>query len=356
MNFDFKKTLDLTKGGLLSPAETWERYLGENADWKSTLVVLTAPLLLANAILGLLLSRMMGTMSPFGLGGNWFGALILGLVLACIGFAVAVLVFNFLAGVFGGKPDFSRAFAAISLAAIPAWIAGIVGAAIPWLGGLIALAGAIVSLVFLYKILPLALGVPDGKRVLHFVVSLVAVLVINIIIGSVLGVGRMSTDVGRHDLGKRESRSGTSSAPGMFGELSRQAELMEQAGEDVYEPPGDGMISSKQANWFADVLAKSARIHEDEVARLEKLSKEMDEKKDVSPADIARFYQGMGSVVSLSNTEMEVVKSGGGNWAEFEWIRQQLRTARMQQGEGSNALAHNFEVYEEISDEVELGF
>lgn len=356
MNFDFKKTLELIKGGLTNPAQTWESYLGENPEWKSTLVVLTAPLLLANAILGLLLSRMMGTMSMFGLGGNWLSALVLGLIMAAIGFLVAVLVFNFLAGVFGGKPDFSRAFAAMSLAAIPAWIAGIVGAAIPWLGGLISLAGAIVSLVFLYKIMPLALGVPDTKRVLHFVVSLIAVLVINIIIGSILGVGRMTSEATRYDLGKSESRQKASSSPGMFGELSRQAELMAEAGEDVYEPPEDGMISSKQSRWFADVVSKSLKIHEEEVERLEKLSKEMDEKKDVSPADIARFYQGMGSVVSLSNTEMEVVKSGGGNWAEFEWIKRQLRAARMQQGEGSDTLAHNFEVYQEISEEVELDF
>jgi hypothetical protein len=191
MNFDYKKTIDLVKGGLLNPAETWNSYLGENPNWQQTLIVLTAPLILANIVLGLLLSRMMGTMSPFGLAGNWFAALMLGLVMACLAFAVAVFVFNFLAGMFGGKPDFSRAFAAMSLAAIPAWIAGIVGAAVPWVGGLISLAGGIVSLVFLYKILPLALGVPDSKRVMHFVVSLVAVVVIDIVIGTALGIGRM---------------------------------------------------------------------------------------------------------------------------------------------------------------------
>ena len=190
MNFDIKKTLELVKGGLMSPADTWSYYLGQEPEWQRTLVNLTAPLILANVVLSLL-SRIMGTVSPFGVGGNWFAALVFGLVLAFIGFAVAVFVFNFLAGFFGGKPDFSRAFAAVSLAAIPAWVAGIVGAAIPWLGALVSLAGGIVSLVFLYKIIPLAFGVPQSKRVLHFVVSLVAVVAINVVIGTLLGVGRM---------------------------------------------------------------------------------------------------------------------------------------------------------------------
>lgn len=337
----------------MSPAETWSSYLGENPGWQQTLVVLTAPLILANVVLGLLLSRIMGTMSPFGLGGNWFAALVFGLVLACIGFAVAVFVFNFLAGIFGGKPDFSRAFAAMSLVAIPAWVAGIIGAAIPWLGVLISLAGAIVSLVFLYKIIPLAWEVPEGKHVLHFVVSLVAVVVINMVIASVLGVGRMGAGASSYDVGDRGSQRDSGSMPGMFGEIGRQAELVARASEDRFDPPADGMVSRRQARWVADVMGKASQTYEEEMARLEKLSKEMDDKENPSPADIARMYQGMGTVMSLNTVEMETVKSGGGNWAEYQWVKEQLRSARLQRGEGTKALAHNYELYQEIEDSVQ---
>lgn len=350
MNFDFKKTIDLVIGGLTNPQQTWTDYLGENPGWQQTLVVLTGPLILANVVLSLLLSRMMGTMSPFGLAGNWFAALVLGLLLACIGFAVAVFVFNFLAGVFGGKADFSRAFAAMSLAAIPAWIAGIVGAAIPWIGGLIGLAGAIVTLVFLYKIMPLALAVPDSKRVLHFVVSLVAVLVINIVVASLLGVGRMGSRAGGYDLG---DRSGAESAPGMFGSIGRQAGLIAKASEDRYEPPADGKVSREQARWVANVADKARLTYEEEMARLKNLSEDLDGKDDPSPADLAKMYQGMGTVISLNTIEMEVVKSGNGNWAEYQWAREQLRNARLQRGEGTDALAHNFELYEEFEDSLQ---
>jgi hypothetical protein len=50
---------------------------------------------------------------------------------------------------------------------------------------------------------------------------------------------------------------------------------------------------------------------------------------------------------------MEVVKTGGGNWAEYQWVRDQLRAARMQRGEGSEALAHNYERYAEIKDSLQ---
>jgi hypothetical protein len=65
------------------------------------------------------------------------------------------------------------------------------------------------------------------------------------------------------------------------------------------------------------------------------------------------MYQGMGSVMSLNTVEMEVVKTGGGNWAEYQWVRDQLRAARLQRGEGSDALAHNYELYGEFEERLE---
>ena len=357
MAFDIKKTIDLVIGGLTSPAETWDSYLGENPTWQQTLVVLTAPLILANVILSLLLSRIMGTMSPVGLSGGWLSALVLSLVMACIGFAVAAMVFNFLAGVFGGKADFSRAFAALSLAAIPAWIAGIVGSAVPWVGWLIALAGGILTLVFLYRIVPLALAVPDNKRVLHFVASLVVALIINIVVANLLLGGRIHPEVSRYDVGQSSvDGSGvvvTDRGPGVFGEIGRQAEIIASASEDRYDPPADGMVTRDQAEWVAGVADKSRQAYEEEMSRLKKLSDELDDRDNPSPADIAKMYQGMGSAMSLNTLEMEVVDSGGGNWAEYQWVKDQLRKARLQRGEGSDALVYNFKLYQEFEDRLQ---
>ena len=122
MSFDFMKTLKLIQGGLLDHTATWNDYLGTNPGWKDTAIVLTAPLLVANIVLSLIFSRMTGGFASYGYSSNFFMALVMGLIMAAIGFVVAVFVFNFLAGTFKGKPDFNRAFAAVSLAAIPAWI------------------------------------------------------------------------------------------------------------------------------------------------------------------------------------------------------------------------------------------
>jgi len=352
MKFDFNKTLGLVKGGLTDHRATWESYLGENPGWRDTLVTLTGPMILANVLLSVILSRAMGTFSAYSMGGNFFTAILLGLVMAAVGFTVAVLIFSFLAGMFGGKADFSRAFAAISLAAIPAWIAGIIGSAIPWLGTLVSLAGAILSLVFVYRILPLALGIPDDKRVAHFVVSIIAIFIANLIIGRAIGMGGMAPRAAIRDFGSSSSERDADNAPGMFGEIGRQAALYNKAGESRYEPPSDGEVSRKQAEWMVDNLNKARENYQEEMARLKNISEEIENKDNPSPADLANMYKGMGSALSLNSIEMETVMAGGGNWAEYQWVKSQLRAARLQRGEGSDALEHNYEVYQDIEGEL----
>lgn len=355
MAFDIKKTLDLIKGGLLDPKNTWTRYLGENPPWQDTAIQLTGPLLIANVLLTLIFSRMIGGYVYFGYGQNFLAALVTGLVFAAIGFAVVVAVFSFLAGVFKGKTNFSRAFAAVSLAAIPSWVAGIVGALIPWIGWLIALAGGILSLVFLYKIIPLALEVPEDKRVVHFIASIVCVFVINLIVAAVLGTGTMGRGFDERDFSR-----GADGTPvfgsGMLGEMERQGRLIEAAQSDTYDRPSDGKLSEAQVEAFADVLRKARELQAEYAADMEKLGAELEAKEKagtLSPGDLARAYGGMGTAIGANNAEMEIVKTAGGNWAEHMWVKEQLRVARVQRGEGSEALQHNYKLYQEYRDDLE---
>ena len=57
--------------------------------------------------------------------------------------------------------------------------------------------------------------------------------------------------------------------------------------------------------------------------------------------------------MSVNNAEMEIVKTGGGNWAEHVWVKEQLRVAKIQRGDGSEALAHNYELYQEYQQELD---
>ena len=70
---------------------------GRNAVYATTALVLTGPLFLLNVLLSLIFSRMTGGYAVYGYQSGWFSALITGLVVGAIGFAIVVLVFNFLA-------------------------------------------------------------------------------------------------------------------------------------------------------------------------------------------------------------------------------------------------------------------
>jgi len=356
MTLDFAKTLSLVKGGLMDHEATWKTYLGENPHWRQTAIVLTGPLILANVVLSVILARIIGSYSYYGYYGNFFAAIIGGLVMAALGFIIAVFVFNFLAGVFKGKSDFSRAFAAVSLAAIPAWIAGVLGALIPFIGFVIALAGGIMSLVFLYKIIPLALGVPDEKRTVHFIVSLVAIFVLNFIVGSFMAVGSIGTNMRSTTFPDQESSSRSNTASGVFGEFERQGRLMEAAQADVYDPPEDGELSEDQVKAYVKVMQKTQIIHEEYAEKMQRLSEKMEAKEkageSVSVADMTQMYSGIGTTVGAVNAEMEVVKTGQGNWAEHSWVKEQLHTARIHQGDGSDAVLHNYELYQEYEDDL----
>jgi hypothetical protein len=356
MQFDFTKTLALIKGGLLDHENTWKTYLEECPDWKQTTLVLTGPLFILNVLLSLIFSRLTGGYAVYGYQSGWFNALIAGLVMGAIGFLIMVLVFNFLAGVFKGTANFSRAYAAVSLAVIPAWVAGVLAGLIPYLGLLIALAGGILSLVFLYRIVPLALNVPQDKRVTHYVVSLVVVIIINIIIGLALGLGSAGNQYRSSGYSTSENADRRTAGSGVFGEAARQAELIDAASADRYDPPSDGELDEDQVEDYVSVLRKTRAVHAEYAEKMDKLAAEMKAKEEAgespSMADLGKMFSGAGGLVSTNNTEMEVVKSGGGNWAEHEWVKQQLRVARIQQGEGSDANAHNYKLYKEYEEEL----
>lgn len=356
MQFDLTKTLALIKGGLLDHENTWKTYLKECPDWRQTALVLTGPLFILNVLLSLIFSRLAGGYTVYGYQSGWFTPLITSLVMGAIGFAILVLMFNVLAGVFKGTANFSRAFAAVSLAVIPAWVAGALAGLIPFLGVLIALAGGIMSLVFLYRIMPLALNVPDDKRTVHYVVSLVAVIICNMIIGLALGLGNAGNQHRSSEYSADDNSGDRAVSSGVVGEVTRQAELVDAASADRYEPPSDGELDKNQVQEYASVLRKTRAVHAEYAEKMEKLAEEMKAKEATgespSMADFGKMYAGASGVMSANNAEMEVVKSGGGNWAEHEWVKQQLRIAHIQQGEGSDAIAHNYKLYKKYEDEL----
>lgn len=346
--FDVNKTLNIIKGGLLEPDATWKAYLAENHDWKETLTLVAGPLIVVSAIAAAILSWIFSSHTLFGQRTGFWG-LLLGIAAAAIGLVVAALIFSFFAGIFKGKHDFSKGLAALTLAAIPAYVGGIIGT-LPWIGWLLALALFIVSLVFLYRIIPAFLEVPEDRRALHYAVSLVASIVIVFIINMALGLGAYST--GSFERAGEPGAVVKGGNYGMLGDIGRQAELMEKSEQAVYEPPADGKISDAQMLALLDVMRKTSELRGRAEAKLKQMDKEMQGEDEPGLSDLGKLSSGFGAAFrAMATAEMEVVETGGGNWAEHQWVKEQLRTAAIQQDLNA-AVKHNYQLYQKYADQL----
>ncbi len=354
--FNLSKTLGLIKGGLTDHQATWNAYFQDCPSWQTTAINLTAPLLVASVLVGAILGQIFGGFTAYGYYDNVFSALFFGLIVACIGFTVAVFVFSTMAGMFQGKSDFSRSFAAVSLAAIPSWLAAMVAAILPgFFGTLLSIAGGVLSLVFMYRLMPLALAIPDTKKTVHFISSLVVILIVNVIVGSLLPISH-STSFGNEGFSTSSSSAESSAGAGIFGQIERQARLMDSATADQFDPPENGKVSESQVLALIKVIEKARVIREEYQQKMAKVASEMDASQESgnspSLADFTQLYSGMGNAFSAGNAEMEIVKTGGGNWAEYSWVKEQLRIANLHKGDGSPAIEHNYKLLGEFSDQL----
>ena len=185
---DFNKTARLIRGALFEPQSTWQAYSSEANGWTQTARELTLPLIVGTLFLTLILSTVFNdpVFLQLGLGGWLFAA-----VFAFAGFMIVAFILALLAGVFNGNNDFDKAFAALSLTAVPSY-AGIVLGTLPWIGMLISLGLMIYALVLLYRIIPDYLAVPQGARVKHFILSLAAAFVVSLLLASILGISMIA--------------------------------------------------------------------------------------------------------------------------------------------------------------------
>ena len=74
---------------------------------------------------------------------------------------------------------------------------------------------------------------------------------------------------------------------------------------------------------------------------------------DVIAVGLARRgrFERRPEAAGLQTSEIEVVKSAGGNWAEHQWVRESLRTAWIQK-DINDTVAHNYELYLEFEDQL----
>ena len=138
---------------------------------------------------------------------------------------------------------------------------------------------------------------------------------------------------------------------GVFGAVTRQAELMAAAEEDTYTPPSDGKVSDGQVRDFLRVMTRAEELQNEKGERLRQIAEKADKEEEMSLSDFSEMMGGMTEVAGLQTAEMEVVKTGGGNWAEHRWVGQALRNAYIQR-DGDPATEHNYALYENYEDEL----
>lgn len=337
--FDLEATRRWVFGMVTDPHATAHAYQGERATWLQTLMLVTVPVYVGAAVLGYVLSWLFGRPFMFGAVAGapaWF---VMSLIWSVAYVFVVAFIFDFFAGVFKGERSFDAAFATLSLAMVPAVLGGILSP-LPWLGWLIGLAAAIYGLVLLWQFVPVFMTVPDDQRVLHFVVSLVVAFVVNLVVAGIIGLA-FAPDFA--DYADREITA-TPSSGGLFGDFERQANVAELAAQDSYDPPRNGRLTEAQVAAYARTLQRTAELRE-------RLGRKLEGLEEDGPS-LGTVLSGVGDAVRLGTAEMEVVKTGGGNWAEHQWVKNQIEIARIQQ-DGSPAVEHNYELFLEYREQIE---
>ncbi|MEQ8485619.1 MAG: Yip1 family protein [Pseudomonadales bacterium] len=336
--FDVRNTMRWVVGALRDPDGTALAYRGEHAPWQRTFLGIAVPLLLASAVVGVLLGWLSGRATLFGLMPGPQGWMVLALAWSVGYVLVAALLFDVLAGVFGGDRDFDAAVATVTLALVPAALASALNP-LPWIGWLIGLAGGIYSLVLAWRFVPVLMNVPEERRAPHFVASVASVVVANLLVAGLFGWLLAPS------LQPIAADEPVTAGTGVFGNLERQAQFAELASRDTYDPPRNGRLIERQVREYVRVLERTAALRE----RLTEPYRGEEEGGELSLRDLVG---GVGVAVRVGTAEMEVVKSGGGNWAEHQWVRNQLETARVQR-DGNRTIEHNYALFRKYQDEIE---
>lgn len=173
------------KNIIASPAEEWEIIKGEATSNKELIINYALPLIVLGGI-----SQFIGSSVHFGIGHSAF-ATILGFIVPIIGIIIASYVINELAQSFNSRKDLNRAFKLVTYSYTPALVAAIVANLSVFL--------AFAALFGLYGIYLFWIGIssmmetPEEKKLTYVIVSALIIIVVNIVLGLIIGALMLPT-------------------------------------------------------------------------------------------------------------------------------------------------------------------
>lgn len=248
--------LDRARNILLTPKTEWPLIASETDTVKGLytryILILAALPVIASFV----------KMSLIGTGLPIFGVSVrvgigLGLVQAVVTYGLSLvsvyvlaLIIDALAPTFGGQKNPVQALKTAAYANTAGWVAGI-AVVVPWVGGLIALAGSIYGAYLLYLGLPHTMRTPTDKAGGYTAVVFLIAFVLGIVIASIAGAIGGAASMGALSQGSGVEIStdhGTVTIDeGSLGKFEQMAKNMEAAGQKMEDAAKTGDTSAQQA-------------------------------------------------------------------------------------------------------------
>ena len=235
---DFARIIDRVKNILTTPKTEWPVAAAEPATvqglYTGYIAIIAALPIIAAFIKGSLIGTSgfgISIRTPIGMG---IVSMVLHYVLALVIAYVVALVINALAPTFGGQKDMVQALKTVAYAWTASWIAGI-AVIVPWLGWLIAIAGAIYAIYLLYLGLPHTMKCPADKAAGYTAVSVIIAIVLSWIVGAILSLALFGAMGGAAMSGIHTSTSTKVTLDGnsTLGQLAAMGQRAEQASKEL---------------------------------------------------------------------------------------------------------------------------
>ncbi len=177
--------VDRAKGIILNPKSEWVTIAGEEPNVQQIMTGYVLPLAILPAIASVIGYGLIGRGEIVSLSYGMASALI-HFVSAFIVVYIAAFVIDLLAVNFGSEKGIGRAVQLVAYSYTPAWVAGILFI-FPLLGWIVTLA-SLYGLYLLYLGMTPMMKTPPDKVIGFFVVSLVVIIIVYAVIGSILGM------------------------------------------------------------------------------------------------------------------------------------------------------------------------
>jgi hypothetical protein len=104
-------------------------------------------------------------------------------------------------------------------------------------------------------------------------------------------------------------------------------EVLEHVGDDEYEPPPDGELSTEQVEMYLGVQERAVRIREITARRLREQQAEAEaEGREVSLLESVGAF---GEAMDFFSAEIRAAQELGHNTVEYQWVNEQVIEARV---------------------------